>query len=689
MSSLPQLKVVVVGHVDHGKSTLIGRLFHDTGSLPDGKLESIQRDCAARGMEFEWSFLMDALKAERDQNVTIESAHAWFRTNTREYVLIDAPGHREFLRNMISGAAQADAAIIVVDAVEGVKEQSRRHGYLLKLLNIKSLLVVVNKMDAVQENNQDSSVGTNYRLPPPLAGGARGGHLSSFHSTNTFPPLNPPPQAGGETSNVHPGQQTCEITENNGATFDKIRQEFSAFLKEIGLEALVYIPISARDGDNIVNPSQRMPWYKGSTLLEALQHCTAPGSAENLPLRITVQDVYKFDSRRIIAGMVESGKISAGDEIILSPSNARARVKEIVQYPQGDNEAASTYRQAGETVGLILEEQIFVERGDVISHSSNQPLLANRFNASIFWLGRMPLIQGKIYTFRIGTNEIRGEVESIKQVINTDTLEAAKRDDVRSGEIAEITVRLKGLASLDDFANQPLMGRFVITDGGDISGGGIINLQGITDQRVQMLVTKTTNIFPTESALSREQREAANGHLGGILWFTGLPGSGKSTLAQNLERMLFLKGYQTYVLDGDNIRKGLSGDLDFSPESRAENIRRVAEVANLLADAGMIAITAFISPYRDDRRRARSIGHRHFSTVYVKCAAEECEKRDPKGLYKKARAGEITDFTGVNAPYEEPENPDLIIDTAHHSLDECLSQLLSFVERNFKLSQVF
>jgi len=612
-----QLKIVVVGHVDHGKSTLIGRLFYDTNSLPDGKFETIKRDCERRGMQFEWAFLMDALKAERDQNITIETSHAWFRTAKRDYVLIDAPGHHEFLKNMVSGAAQADAAIMLIDVVEGIKEQSKRHGYLLKLLGIKNVIVAVNKMDAC---NYDS------------------------------------------------------------AAFHKAETEYTSYLREIGITAICFIPISAREGDNIAIKSTGMSWHSGYTLLDALDSIAQPLQPTESKLRMTVQDVYRFDNRRIIAGKIESGKLTVGDELLFLPANRTAKVASIEAW----NEAPPKFVSAGDSVGITLDEQIFVERGDVVSHVLSAPVLSNTFSAALFWLGHEPLVMGKLYIFRIGTAQVRGEVVRIKRVIDTTNLGNHSADSVASGEAAEIIVKLKSLSSLDDFQTHPTMGRFVIVDGYDIAGGGIISLTDVKDMRSkQSISTKSTNTFSEEQKISPQQRAVANGHLGGVLWLTGLSGSGKSTLAQELEQRLFAKGIQAYVLDGDNIRKGLSSDLDFTPAARAENIRRVAEVATLFAGAGMIAITAFISPYNEDRIKARNIAHKYFHLVHVKCGLETCEARDTKGLYKKARAGEIKDFTGVNAPYEEPDNADLVIDTSTTSVENCVSQIMEYIERNF------
>lgn len=611
------LKIVIVGHVDHGKSTFVGRLLYDTHSLPEGKFEQIQQSSKKRGMPFEWSFLMDALQAERDQGITIDTTQIGFRTGKRNYTIIDAPGHKEFLKNMISGAAQSDAALLIIDAKEGVKEQSKRHGYLLHLLGIQQIAVLVNKMDMV-----------NY----------------------------------------------------SEATFVAIEKEYRAYLLGIGVIPTFIIPISAREGDNIAANSKKMPWYKGAGVLEALDGFVTSKALNDLPLRFPIQDVYKFDERRIIVGRIESGALNVGDELVFSPANQVAKVASIEAWNAKESPQTAT---AGESVGITLSEQIFVERGSVASHTENAPVLTNIFRARIFWLSQKPLTQGKKYKLKIATTEVAAEVQEIEHVIDTGNLERVKHDSVERNAVAEVVFRTRGMMALDTFSGNPHTGRFVIIDDYDVCGGGIIDLQGFHDQRVNPAQVKSKNITAVDLRITPEERSLVNGHTGGILWFTGLSGSGKSTLALELQQRLFAKGYHVYVLDGDNIRSGLNKDLGFSAQDRSENIRRVGEVATLFAAAGVIVITSFISPYRNDRRRARAAGGNYFNMVYVKADLKTCEARDPKGLYKKAIAGEIPEFTGISAPYEEPENPELIIDTAALSVDECVAKLMEYVQKQF------
>ena len=604
------LRVVFVGHVDHGKSTLIGRILHDTGSLPEGKIDEIRKACAAEGMEFEFAFLLDALLEEQKQNVTIDTTQIPFRTARRRYAIIDAPGHKEFLKNMITGASTADAAILVIGANEGVREQSRRHAYLLNLLGIKQIIVVVNKMDLVDFSE---------------------------------------------------------------ARFHEIESEYRKFLAELGLEARAFIPASARQGENVARATMKMKWYCGASVLEALDLLEPRASDVDLPLRFCIQDVYRFDQRRIIAGRIETGTLRVGDQLVFSPANKSSVVATIERWNAPPNGPAV----AGDSVGITLSEQIFVERGYVASHENETPIETNRFHADLFWIVREPLRVGHFYDLRVATQDVKCQIVSIEQVTDSSTLEMKSdgREQLQRNEIGRLTIQTRGPLVIDNHDHIPNLGRFVIADDGRIRGGGTI-LGGVyTDRKA----AKSKNIFWTEGKITARQRAMRSGHRGAVVWLTGLSGAGKSTIAQALERELFHRAMHTYVLDGDNIRHGLNSNLGFSPEDREENIRRVSEVAKLMADAGAVVITAFISPYRMDRRRAREIaleGNAEFIEVFVEAPLEVCETRDPKSLYKKARAGEIRDFTGIGAPYEAPEDPEIVVHTDEQTVDESVATIL-------------
>lgn len=615
-----KLGVVIVGHVDHGKSTLIGRLLHDTGSFMEGKLEELKAVCARRNVEFEWSFLLDAFQAERDQAITIDTTQIWFKTKKRNCVIIDAPGHREFLKNMISGAAFADAAILVIDAKEGVREQTKRHAYLLHLLGLQQITVVVNKMDMV-------------------------GYAQD--------------------------------------RFDELSKEITAYLKGINVTPHSIIPIAARHGENIARKPENMPWFKGLTLLETLDVFEPVAPPVERPLRFPVQDVYRYDEIRYIAGRIEAGKIRKGDTLTFSPSNRQAKVVSIEKWGAKHDILSA---QAGESIGITLDQPIFVARGDIASHDQKAPWLTNVFRANVFWLGKKPLKVGNHYKIKLSTYEATVTVQSIDRVINTDDLSRSEKTEVAINEMAEVTFRSREMLALDPYQDNVKMGRVVIIENHDVVGGGIISMEGLSDMR-QLLHKTAENLHSVDHLLSSTARTVRNGHRGAVIWLTGLSGAGKSTLAMRVEHALFARGLQTYVLDGDNVRKGLCADLGFTPEARMENIRRVGEVSALMADAGLIAITAFISPFRADRRKARDAAGERFHEIYVKADLATCEKRDPKGLYKKARKGEIKEFTGVSSPYEAPENPDLTVDTSTHGIDQCVEMITEYVLRNVRLDQ--
>ena len=430
-------------------------------------------------------------------------------------------------------------------------------------------------------------------------------------------------------------------------------------------------------------------------LLDALDSLDAPEAVserEELPFRMPVQDVYRFDERRIVAGRIESGRVSVGDRVLFSPSNKAAHVASIEAW---NTPGPLTEAAAGRAIGLTLDGQLFVERGETVSHAERPPIETDVFRARLFWLGRTPLRAGRRCTLRLGAAAVGVEVQSIERVIDPDEPDGpdGKDDEARQelGQdgIAEVVLRTRAMLALDEFAANPRTGRFVLVDGNEIAGGGLIAMEGYADQR-PLITGRSSNVSIVDHGMSRAARARRNGHAGGVIWLTGLSGAGKSTLAIEAEDYLFRKGYQVFALDGDNVRHGLNATLGFSPEDRSENIRRVGEVAALFAEAGFVVLTAFISPYRSDRERARAAvertSPRGFHEVHVRAPLAVCEARDPKGLYRRARAGEIADFTGVSAPYEPPPRPALTIDTGDRPVEHSLQALIDYVERHFTLS---
>ena len=594
-----RLKIVIVGHVDHGKSTLIGRLLFDTHSLPDGKIEQIQKACAAEGMDFEYAFLLDALLEEQEQNITIDTTQIQFHTETRNYVIIDAPGHKEFLKNMITGAASADAAIVLLDAQEGLQEQTRRHGYLLSLLGVKQVMVAVNKMDLVDFSEK------------------------AFHD---------------------------------------LERDYRAFLEPYDIRPLYFVPMSAKHGHNIVKPSEKMPWFDGPTLLSALDHLKQPAAPIERPLRFIVQDVYRFDERRLLAGRIESGQFKVGDELVFWPDRKRSKIKSIESWPADPSRTAAL---AGQSVAITLEEQIFVQRGHIASHVENGPVEGRSFSARVFWLHDEPLKVGEMYTLKLATQEVEARLIKIDRLMDSSTLEPIdeSRESIGRNEVAELVWRARRPMAFDNSDVIQETSRFIVVQGGRIGGGGVIF--GATYEPTASAV-RSSNISWTADPVSREARTEHFGHRGAVLWLTGLSGSGKSTLATALQASLFRQGIATILIDGDNLRHGLCSNLGFSDADRSENIRRAAEAAKLLAEAGLVVITALISPFTADRQRAAAICRQSdipFSEIYVSTPLEVCETRDPKALYQKARAGEITGFTGIDSPYEPPTHAALELRT--------------------------
>jgi bifunctional enzyme CysN/CysC len=627
----------MAGEVDHGKSSVVGRLLAEAGAIPASAMEKTRQICRAQNKEFEYAFLLDAFEEEQRQGVTIDVSYIQFATAKRAYQLIDAPGHREFLKNMVSGAGAADAAVLLLDARDGATEQSRRHCYLLKLLGIESVVVAVNKMD-----------------------------LKAY----------------------------------SAEAFAAICAGHAPYLAKLGLAAIAYVPVSAKFGANIAARALETHWYSGPTLLEALDlfQPRAKGGNRQAPLRLPVQDVYKFDRRRIIAGRIESGSLRPGTKLRIWPSGKDAEVATIERWPApvatGAAGPASESEQvgcaspgasarAGESIGITLTEQVFIERGDALANRDAPMTVSSAFDASVFWMGRRPLRTGDAIRVKLATQDVLARVARIYRVIDTTTLAArdlgpaagsaptaasdsparadspAARADpqINAHEAAEIALQAARPLALDEFALSPATGRFVLVDNNEVAGGGIIT---------------------ASSAVPGNARPAV-----GALWLTGLSGAGKTTLAEMLARELAGFGAQAFVLDGDAIRRGLNSDLGFSAAGRNENVRRVAEVAKLFAASGQIAIVALISPFAADRELARAILRPYpCLEIYLRCPLEICEERDIKGLYRRARNGELREFTGVSAPYEEPLRPDLALDTGSAPAEQCVAGLIALLKQN-------
>lgn len=605
------LNIVTVGHVDHGKSTVIGRMLADAGALPQGKLEAIRENCRRNSKPFEYAFLLDALKNEQAQGITIDTARCFFKTERRDYIIIDAPGHIEFLKNMVTGASRAEAALMVIDAARGVEENTRRHGYFLSMLGIRQVAVLVNKMDLVG----------------------------------------------------------CDRT-----VFEAIREEFLAFLLSVGITPAAFIPVSGMAGDNIVTPSARMPWYSGPTMLAQMDAFTPLPAPEHQSFRMPVQGVYKFtennDARRIVAGTVESGRLRAGDEIVFYPSGKRTAVKSLEEF----NAPAPGSFGPGKAAGFTMTEEIFVRRGEIACRrGETPPCVGVKLRANVFWLGREAFAPSRSYFFKCGTAHVPMRLEQITRVVNAASLDCAARSECGRNEVCECVLRLDAPVAFDLAGTIDATSRFVIVDGYEIAGGGIVT-EALPDEEYD-----GRNIRWSADAMSAAERQRLLGRKGLVVWMTGLSGSGKTTIAQEAERRLAAQHIPAYILDGDRLRRGLNADLGFTDDDRRENMRRVAQVANLMRDAGVVVITTLISPFAASRAAARDICGEDFIEVYVKAGVEACAGRDPKGLYEKAKAGQIANFTGISSPYEPPEKPELTLDTERLDEEACVNALLEYL----------
>ena len=521
------MKLVIVGHVDHGKSTLVGRLMSDTDSLPTGKLDFVKDICERQGKEFEFAFLLDALEEEQDQGITIDTSQIFFNTKKRRYVIIDAPGHKEFLKNMVTGAANAESALLLIDAFEGIQEQSRRHGYILKLLGLNQVAVVINKMDLV---NYDSGV------------------------------------------------------------YHKIKSEYTKFLGSMGIEAREFIPVSAKLGVNIAKNSGEIPWYKGPCVLKMLDQFTEKQIPTHLPFRFPVQDVYKFDERRIISGRVESGTVSVGDQVVFSPSNKIGVIKTIEAWSV-ENQPLEA--QASQSIGFTLEEQIFVERGDVATLRSELPIVSTTFDVNVFWMGKRHLDKERTYTLKLTTQEVPCKVVEFKKVVDASTLETLKGQEfLAKNDVAEVTLRTSTPVAFDLFGTVPTTGRFVLVDEYDVCGGGIITTYKANKTDRLRDEVRHRDFHWLKSDIKLEERAYRNGHQSTLILIVGPSGIGKSKLAKSLEKKLFEFNYQSYLLDGRNVALGVSADIGAGHKKQeGEVLRRFGEVAKLFLDAGHVVIS--------------------------------------------------------------------------------------------------
>jgi bifunctional enzyme CysN/CysC len=552
-----KMNLVIVGHVDHGKSTIIGRLLADTHSLPEGKLEQVRANCERNSKPFEYAFLIDALKDEQAQGITIDSARVFFKTPNRHYLIMDAPGHIEFLKNMVTGASRAEAALLVIDAHEGVQENSRRHGYMLSLLGIKQIAVLVNKMD-----------------------------LKGYQQ----------------------------------AVFEEIREEYKTFLSHLNIESPYYIPVSGFQGDNIASPSSSMSWYGGPTVLQVLDRFTREKPQLDKPFRMPVQDVYKFtnfgDQRRIIAGTVETGRIKPGDEVIFLPSGKKSHLQTLESFSQSPVEEAI----AGYAVGFTLQEQIYIPRGEVaVKTIESRPKVTSRLRASLFWLGREPMVKDKEYLLKIGPAKVPARLEVIHRVMDASDLHLLEgKDRIDRHDVAECNLKLKRAMAFDLAEEIAATSRFVIVDHYEISGGGIIR-EALEDEQAWLRDRVILRDIKWEySKLSPEQRAEKYMQKSALILITGERDSGKKPIAKRLEAELFSEGRLVYFLGIGNVLYGIDADIKGRNNQRQEHLRRLAEVAHILLDAGMILIVTAIELTQEDLELIQTTIHSDkIETIWV------------------------------------------------------------------------
>jgi bifunctional enzyme CysN/CysC len=539
VNTTQRMNIVIVGHVDHGKSTVIGRLLADTHSLPEGKLAHVRAQCELNSKPFEYAFLLDALKDEQAQGITIDAARVFFKSDLRHYLILDAPGHIEFLKNMITGAARAEAALLVIDAAEGVQENSRRHGYMVSLLGIRQLAVVVNKMDLVGWD---------------------------------------------------PG------------VYDRIVTEYGAFLDQVGIRPSCFIPVSARGGDNIADRSANLPWYEGPTVLNALDRFHSEPTQVERPFRMSVQDVYKFtkqgDDRRIIAGTIDSGAVAVGDTVVFYPSGKKSRVKSIEAFNRPDQGRV----EAGSAVGFTLQEQIYITRGEMAAlESQARPQVTTRLRVSLFWLGKEPMVKRKEYLLKLGTARVTARIEEVLRVMDASTLDTAEqRNAVQRHDVAECVLRLDRAIACDVAEDIAATSRFVIVDDFEIRGGGIVR-EAMADRQTAVRDRVMLRNYKWEpSIIQPEHRAEKYNQKAALILVTGEHESDRKGVAKALEGKLFEDGKVVYFLGIGNVLYGVDADIERKQENRLEHMRRLAEVANLMLDAGIILIVAAAELTQDD-----------------------------------------------------------------------------------------
>jgi bifunctional enzyme CysN/CysC len=623
------LRFATAGSVDDGKSTLIGRLLYDSKQVLADQLEHVEQTSKRMGSDFlDLSLLTDGLRAEREQGITIDVAYRYFATAERRFIIADTPGHEQYTRNMVTGASTADLAIVLIDARKGMLPQSRRHAFISSLLRIPHLVVCVNKMDLVDFDQ---------------------------------------------------------------GVFERIVEDFEGFAAKLDVPDVTFIPISALLGDNVVERSKAMGWYQGPPLLYHLEHVHIASDRNLIDVRFPVQWVIRPRTRggdyRAYAGQVAGGVLRPGDDVVVLPSGRHSKIAAIDTF---DGPVAEAFPPM--SVALRLEDDIDVSRGSTIVRAQNQPTVASSFECQLCWMSEQPLSPNRRYSVKHTTRTAAVSAIDVRYRIDLDDLH---RDEtavtLELNDLGRVRLELSSPLVFDSYRRNRVTGSLIVIDEASnetVAAGVILDTETEVEDApaVEPRPTQSPNVQWQRSELTRRTRWESLGHVGATVWFTGLPGSGKSTIAGAVEERLVQAGRPAFLLDGDNLRHGLNGDLGFDEDARCENVRRTAHVARLFAEAGTIALVSLVSPYGCDREVASGLHAAHdlhFIEVFVDTPLEVCEQRDPKGLYARAHAGEITGMTGVDAPYQPPEQPDLVLYSSKETVDAAVERVMQTLAARF------
>lgn len=605
--NLSLLRFIACGSVDDGKSTLIGRILFESQALFDDQVKELKKDSkkhGTQGSDIDYALLVDGLSAEREQGITIDVAYRFFSTSKRKFIVADTPGHEQYTRNMLTGASTADVAVILIDARKGVLEQTKRHSFLTSLAGIKNVILAVNKMDLI-----------NY--------------------------------------------------EKN--KYELVVNEYKSFAKKLNFDSIHDIPVSALSGDNIIDSTKNLCWFKGPTLMSLLETINVKNLDNTfvMPIQNVIRPNLDF---RAFCGRVSSGMIEIGQKIRSLPSGKVAKIESI---NIGNKEVKKALMN--QSVSITLDTEIDISRGDVLCKNDTPIEISNIFNVNLAWLSEIETHKGRNYIAKIGTQKISCQITDIKYKFDINSLEHKPSKTLKLNDICNATITFNREIPFTKFYQDQSLGKFILIDPilNNTVGAAMINHS----------MRRASNIHKHDLAITRELRERLNGNKAKLLWFTGISGSGKSTIANELEKELFSRGIRTFILDGDNIRHGLNNDLGFSDADRVENIRRVGEVSKLMLDAGIFVISSFISPFSSDRNMVKSlVQETDYIEVFVDTPLNVAESRDPKGLYKKARAGEIPNFTGITSPYEKPTAPNILINTETSNVNECVHIILDYLD---------